>query len=56
MPLFIPLIALVWLLVVAAAVVLCIAARRGDEQMARVELAPVIDFEAAALARRRSAA
>jgi hypothetical protein len=55
MPLFIPILLLVWLLVVAAALLLCVMARRTDAEIARVELAPVIDLDAASM-RRHSAA
>ena len=55
MPLFVPIILFVWLLVVAAAVLMCVAARRTDAEIASVELAPVIDLDAASL-RRHSAA
>jgi hypothetical protein len=47
MPLFVPMILAVWLLVVAVALLLCIGARRMDEQLSRAELAPVIDLTAA---------
>jgi hypothetical protein len=56
MPLFIPIIALVWLAVVAFALLLCIAARRTDAEIAGVELAPVIDIHMATLSRHHSAA
>jgi hypothetical protein len=41
-------IVLAWILLVLAAVVLCVGARRSDEDVALGELAPVIDFPPAA--------
>ena len=56
MPVLIPIVLAVWLLVAAAAVVLCVAARRTDDEIAKSELAPVIDLKSAVAARRHSAA
>ena len=53
MPLFVPIILIVWLAVAAAAIVLCLAARRTDAEIERAELAPVIDIKAAALTSRQ---
>lgn len=56
MPLFVPILLLVWLLVAAAAIVLCLAARRTDAEIERSELAPVIEIQAAALGSREHTA
>jgi hypothetical protein len=56
MPLFVPIILLVWLAVAAAAVLLCLAARRSDGEVQRSELAPVIDIKAASLRSRQHSA
>jgi hypothetical protein len=55
MPLFVPIIAVAWLLVIAVALVLCIAARRTDDELARTQLAPVIDIAKGSLSRRHVA-
>ncbi len=46
----------VWLLVAAVAVVVCLAARRTDEEIAGADLAPVIDIQAGSLASRQHVA
>jgi hypothetical protein len=56
MPLFVPILLAVWLLVIVAAMLLCLSARRTDAELARGDLAPVIEIKAAALARRHSVA
>jgi hypothetical protein len=56
MPLLLPIILAVWLFVAVAAIVLCVAARRTDAEIARAELAPVVEIHAAALSRRHTAA
>jgi hypothetical protein len=56
MPLLVPILIVVWLLVAVAAVVLCVSARRTDDEIARAELAPVIDISAAALRGRQHTA
>ena len=55
MPLFVPIILAAWLLVIAVALLLCIAARRTDDELTRSELAPVIDIAAGSLGRRHVA-
>jgi len=56
MPLFVPIILVVWLLVVAVALLLCVAARRTDDELSRAELAPVIDIAASRLGSRQHVA
>jgi hypothetical protein len=56
MPLFVPIILVVWLVVVAVALLLCVAARRTDEELSRSELAPVIDLTARSLGSRQHVA
>ena len=55
MPLFVPIIAVAWLLVIAVALLLCVAARRTDDELTRTELAPVIDIAKGSLSRRHVA-
>ena len=50
------LIAGIWLLVALAAVTLCAYARRTDDEIARAELAPVVELDLSAVPRRHSAA
>ncbi len=54
MPLFLLVILSAWLLVIAFAVLLCVAARRTDDEIAGTELAPVIDIKSS-LARQHVA-
>ena len=56
MPLFVPIILAIWLLVVAVALLLCVAARRTDEELARSDLAPVIDLAGRSARSRRHVA
>jgi hypothetical protein len=56
MPLFVPIIILTWLLVVAVALLLCVAARRTDDELSRSELAPVIDLAGRSLGSRQHVA
>ena len=56
MPLLVPIVLAVWLLVALAAVVLCVSARRTDDEIARAELAPVIEISAASLRSRQHTA
>ena len=56
MPLFVPIILAVWLVVAVVALLLCIAARRTDEELARAELAPVIDLTKRSLRSRQHVA
>jgi hypothetical protein len=56
MPLFVPILLAVWLLVIVAAMLLCMSARHTDAELTRSDLAPVVEIKAAALARRHSAA
>jgi len=56
MPLFVLVILLAWLAVVAFAVLLCLAARRTDEEVASADLAPVIDIAARSLSSRQHVA
>ena len=53
MPVFVLIVIFAWVLVAMAAVTLCAGARKTDAELAGTDLAPVIDFEAAALASRR---
>jgi uncharacterized membrane protein len=55
MPLFVPILAAVWLLVILVALLLCVAARRLDDELTRGELAPVIDIAGARLSGRHVA-
>jgi hypothetical protein len=50
------LIAGIWVLVALAAVTLCAYARRTDDEIARAELAPVVELDLSAVPRRHSAA
>ena len=45
-----------WLILVAFAVILCVAARRTDQEIATADLAPVIDLKAAALTSKQHVA
>ena len=56
MPLFVLIILCAWLLFAAVALMLCLAARRTDEEIAGTELAPVIDIRAGSLASRQHVA
>jgi hypothetical protein len=56
MPLLLIVILSAWLLFAAVALVLCLAARRTDEEIAGAELAPVIDIQAGSLASRQHVA
>ena len=56
MPLFVPIILAVWLVVAVVALLLCIAARRTDEELERAELAPVIDLTKRSLRSRQHVA
>jgi hypothetical protein len=55
MPLFVPILAALWLFVILVALLLCVAARRMDEELARGELAPVIDIAGGRLSGRHIA-
>jgi beta-lactamase regulating signal transducer with metallopeptidase domain len=46
----------IWMLVALAAVTLCAYARRTDEEIARAELAPVVELDLSAVASRRHSA
>ena len=45
-----------WLVVVVFALLLCLSARRTDEEIAGADLAPVIDIHAGSLASRQHVA
>ena len=56
MPLFLLVILSAWVLVTAVALLLCLAARHTDEEIAGADLAPVIDIRAGSLASRQHVA
>jgi hypothetical protein len=45
-----------WFVIAAFALILCLAARRTDREIASADLAPVIDLQAAGLAGRKHVA
>jgi hypothetical protein len=55
MPVFVLVILCVWIAAAAFALLLCVAARRTDEDLAGTDLAPVIDISAALSSRRHVA-
>jgi len=48
MPLLVLVILCAWVLIVAIALLLCLAARRTDDEIAGADLAPVIEIRSAA--------
>jgi hypothetical protein len=56
MPLFLLVILCAWVAVAAVAVMLCLAARRTDEEIAGRDVAPVIDLQARRFSSRQHVA